>query len=190
MEAEFYAEWLVLADRSPNGRAAELAREVLEWPAPAELKEKARGIVHKQESLGKPYPILLPGIDGRMLDSSKLLGKVILIDFWAMWCAPCREALPKLKSLHATRQTQGFEILGINFDDAPRALRRFTTKEGIGWPQHSVPGGFNSAAARHFGLTRLPSLWLIDKRGRLRALDARENLEAKVDQLLAENPIE
>ena len=92
-----------------------------------------------------------------------------------------------LKELLASRKSRGFEIVGVNFDESPKALRRFVSRESISWPQHCAAGGFDGAVAREFGLTRLPTLWLIDRNGRLRELDAREDLESKVDRLLSES---
>ena len=186
---EVYLELLIIADSRPGDSGLTLARELLDWPSSDLLKEKARAVVRKHELLGREYPIRLAGLDGRIWDSQQWRGKVVLIDFWATWCPPCREGLPKLKALLASRQPKGFEIFGINFDDSPKVLRRFVARESISWPQHIAAGGLEGAVAREFGLTRLPSLWLIDRNGRLRDLDAREDLESKVDRLLSEpNP--
>ena len=186
IEPAIYVELLALADERPGESGLKLAREILEWQSPERVKEKARGVVRKRELLGAIYPIRLAGIDGRMLETQRLRGKVVLIDFWATWCAPCREGLPKLKALLASRQSKGLEILGVNFDESPKSLRRFLARESVDWPQHCAVGGMDGAVAREFGLTRLPTLWLIDREGRLRDLDARVDLEGKIDRLLSE----
>lgn len=186
IEPAIYVELLALADERPGESGLKLAREIVEWQSPERVKEKARGVVRKRERLGEIYPIRLAGIDGRILETERLRGKVVLIDFWATWCAPCRESLPKLKALQASRQSKGLEILGVNFDESPKSLRRFLARESITWPQHCAVGGLDGAVARDFGLTRLPTLWLMDREGRLRDLDARTDLEAKIDRLLSE----
>jgi hypothetical protein len=79
------------------------------------------------------------------------------------------------------------DIIGLSFDDEVEVLKKFTTKERIGWPQVAEGRGFDgSPRAREFGITSLPTMWLVDKQGRLRDLDARDDLAAKVEKLLAE----
>lgn len=185
-EIEIYADLLSVAARRTGEPGVDLAREILAWPSPEPVKEKARGLVRTRESLGKTWSIRLAGIDGRLLDSRQLLGKVVLIHFWATWCPPCREELAHLKALLASHPSGGVEILGVNFDDSPKTLRRFVARDSITWPQHCATGGLEGAVAREFGVTSLPMLWLVDRNGRLRDLDAREDLEAKVGRFVSE----
>ena len=185
-EGEVYAELLFVADHAP-GPHAELLRQILAWPAPAEIQEKARGIQRKQAALNQPCTLLFPGLNVAPVSVADYRGRVVLIDFWATWCPPCREKLPELKKLYATEHGRGLEILGVSFDEDPATLRRFVSKEAIAWPQAGDGLGWNrSPLTRTLGLTSLPAMWLVDRQGRLRELDARDDLAAKVARLLAE----
>lgn len=186
-EAEVYAELLFIADHTQGDSADKLARQILDWPASDEVKAKTRGVIWKKAAIGKPCDLVFTATDGTVVKVADLRGRVVLLDFWATWCSPCREKLPELKALHAKHHLHGLEIIGLSFDDEVEVLTKFTTKERIGWPQVAEGKGFDgSPRAREFGITSLPTMWLVDKRGRLRDLDARDDLAAKVEKLLAE----
>ncbi|MBI3869253.1 MAG: TlpA family protein disulfide reductase [Verrucomicrobia bacterium] len=190
-EDEVYSELLFVADRRPKDAAIPLAQRVIDWPASSAVKEKARGLIRKKESLGKPLDLKLSAMKGGEIDVASLKGKVVLVDFWATWCPSCQEKLGELKALYSEHQAHGLEIVGVSFDDKPRRLQVYLDVEGVAWPQHCSGEGWsgpNAKLAARFGLTSLPGLWLVDRKGNLRDLDARENLAAKVRALLAEKP--
>lgn len=188
-EGEVYAELLFVADHAPGERATALLNQILAWPAPKAVQDKTRGVLLKQSSLGQPFDRQLPALNGTALHLSEFKGKVVLIDFWASWCPPCREKLPEIKTLYRESQSKGFEIVGISFDDDLGKLRRFLETEGIAWPQVADGKGWDGPRAAEFGITSLPSMWLIDRQGRLRDVDARENLQVSVRRLLDEAPL-
>lgn len=185
-ESEVYAELLFVADHAP-GPHAELLERILAWPAPEETKAKARGIQRKQASLNQPCTLVFPGLAVKPVRVEEARGHVVILDFWATWCPPCREKLPELKQLYAREHSRGLEIIGVSFDEDLAALRRFVAKEGLTWPQAGDGRGWNrSELTRKLGLTSLPTMWLIDRQGRLRDIDARDDLATKVARLLAE----
>jgi thiol-disulfide isomerase/thioredoxin len=96
---------------------------------------------------------------------SKFKGKVILLDFWATWCAPCRESIPHLVHLQKTYQEKGFQVIGMNMDKGDaETVRRFVNSMDI-------PYVITLAAdevSRNYGVTALPTMVLIDKEGRIR----------------------
>ncbi len=191
-EGETYAELLFIADHTEGEGAVRMAREILEWPAPAAVKDKARGVLRKKAALGGAIALTFTPLgapDTQPLRTSDWAGKVILVDFWATWCPPCRETLPELRELYARHRAQGLEVVGISFDDDLAKLRRFLKQEKLPWPQVCDGRGWTASplAAEH-GITSLPALWLIDRRGRLRDLDARPDLARKLAALLAETP--
>lgn len=185
-EPEVYAELLFVADHTPGPAATSLTRSILEWPAPESVKAKARGVLRKKEALNQVYSWAGPDLDGRTIRLADLKGKVVLIDFWATWCPPCRERLPELKALYERRRAAGFEILGISFDDDLAVLRRFVGRERIGWIQVADGRGWSGPRAAEFGITSLPALWLVDRQGRLRAVEIAGDLAVAVERLLAE----
>jgi cytochrome c biogenesis protein CcmG/thiol:disulfide interchange protein DsbE len=117
-----------------------------------------------------PSPALAPGftlktLDGQEITLSKLKGKVVLLDFWATWCAPCREAIPHLIHLQKTYQEKGFEVIGMNVDrGGAETVRRFVNSMDIPYPIILTP----EEVSRNYGVTGLPTTILIDKEGKIR----------------------
>ena len=126
-------------------------------------------------------------LEGKRWDLGSLRGRVVLIDFWATWCAPCLEQIPWLK---AARERFGgrFEVLGVSLDRASRRdVNGWLARQRVGWPQVHDGRGYGGELARAFAVDRLPFSLLIDHQGRLRALDLRgEELLAAIEQLVAE----
>ena len=125
-------------------------------------------------------------VDGRRMALDELRGKVVLLDFWATWCAPCLAELPRLRRLHE-ELGDGLLIVGVSLDNIePRRLASWTRRNGIVWPQVHDGRGYNGALARQFDVEELPATALFDQHGRLAARDLRgAPLEAKVRALLA-----
>jgi thiol-disulfide isomerase/thioredoxin len=136
--------------------------------------------------VGRPLNLKFKALDGREVDVQQMTGKVVLVDFWATWCGPCMAELPKVKAAYDKLHSRGFEILGISFDQDQAALERVLVREKITWPQHFEEGGSGSKFGEEFEIGGIPTLWLVDKKGNLRELNARENLAEKVEKLLAE----
>lgn len=184
-EAEVYSELLYVADHGADAHSMDLVREILHWPAPESVKAKAKGVLEKKQHLGQVYSLKLAGIDGHEIDLSRLKGKVVILDFWATWCPPCRKGLPELKALYAKYHSRGLEIVGISFDDHLDKLKTFIEKESMHWPQFCPLEGFQGPTADRFGITSLPSMWLVNPEGRLVDVEARDGLSEKLDRLMA-----
>jgi cytochrome c biogenesis protein CcmG, thiol:disulfide interchange protein DsbE len=140
----------------------------------------------------EPAPdFTVKSLEGEEISLSSLRGKTVFIDFWATWCGPCRESIPHLVNLYKTYHDKGFEIIGISVDKAEADLvRRFATSLDIPYPIAMVPPGLE----RKYGVTALPTGFLIDKSGKTRekivgfsSAIARE-LDSKVAALTSENP--
>lgn len=140
----------------------------------------------KLERIGKPVEIAFTAIDGRKVDLAGLKGKVVLIDYWATWCGPCIASLPELKESYTKWQPQGFEILGISLDSDLEALKAMVKEQAMPWPQFFDTENENNRYAEKFGITGIPTLWLIDKQGNLRYVNARSDLGGKIAKLMAE----
>ncbi len=94
--------------------------------------------------------------------------------------------VPNMKEVYKKYHDQGFEIVGINMDDNADVLRETIKKNGMTWPQHFDGGNPDGGWAGRFGITAIPTMWLVDKKGILRDLNAREDLAGKVEKLIAE----
>jgi thiol-disulfide isomerase/thioredoxin len=137
-------------------------------------------------------PIVIHGktVDDKDFSSEAWKGKVILVDYWATWCGPCKAMLPKLNTIYSQQHDKGFEIVGISCDKDPNALKKYLAQsQDIHWP--TLHGGNNPSTGWHpmaeeFGITNLPMYLLIDKKGTLRAFGAGEDFEALIPKLLAE----
>jgi thiol-disulfide isomerase/thioredoxin len=167
-------------------QARTLAMEVTKNESP-ELKELATGFVQKLDRVGQPLALKFTALDGREVDLEKLRGKVVLVDFWATWCLPCLSEMPKVKALYEKLHDQGFEIVGVSLDEKKGDLERYLTKEKIPWPQY-FEGASENRLAKEFQIDSIPTMWLVDRQGRLRELNARKDLAPMVEKLLAEKP--
>lgn len=135
----------------------------------------------------KPPAFEAADLAGKTHSPEQYLGKVLLIDFWATWCAPCRAELPNLKALYEKYRGRGFEILGISLDEQKSSLEAFVKGQGVAWPQICDGKGWRSEIARLYGVTAIPQMILVDRRGNVRYLNARgAALERAVAELVSE----
>ena len=147
---------------------------------------KAGAPAPRRPALGQKVALRFKALDGKDVDLAGLRGHVVLLNFWATWCAPCKAELPHLKALYQAQHARGFDILGVSLDNRRESLTYFLDKEAVTWPQHFDGKGLDNEIARRFAIDEIPSLWLLDKQGRLRDLDGEKDLDAKVKRLLAE----
>jgi len=138
-------------------------------------------------ALGKPLTMKFKAVDGKEVDLAKLQGKVVLIDFWATWCGPCRAELPNVKKAYDKLHSKGFEIVGISFDRSKESLQSFVSQEKMAWPQYFDGLYWENKIGKKYKIEGIPSMWLVDKKGNLRDMTARGNLESRVEKLLEEN---
>jgi peroxiredoxin len=134
---------------------------------------------------GDPAPdFSVQTLDGQTLRLSDLKGKVVLLDYWATWCAPCIAELPNMKKLAAAHANDpNFVMLSLSIDDTADDPRRFAKDEEIPWPQ--VWAGIDSQIVRTYGATAVPVTFLIGPDGRILSRDLRgEQLQSAVDAAL------
>lgn len=114
--------------------------------------------------IGKPAPALaLPALDGRQVDLASLRGKVVLLDFWATWCAPCRDQMPAIAKLYRESKDQGLVLLGVSDDEKPEQALQYLKERGYDWP--NLFDGAQHEARERFKVDAIPTLVLIDKQG-------------------------
>ena len=184
-----YAALLMVAraflDEENPPKARELTQDVAKKGS-GDTKEEAETQLRRLDRVGKPLELTFTDLNGNEVNLKSYIGKVVLIDFWATWCAPCVAALPELKETYAKYHSKGFEILGISLDKEKDTLEKFLQDEKMGWPQHFDGTGWENALVKKFEIEGIPTLWLIDKKGNLRNLAGRVALAKKVEKLLSE----
>ena len=164
---------------------ASLDKSVLQSVYSIDLQEKIT--VLEKVAIGKKYTeISLPGVDGKNMNLSDFIGKdVILVDFWASWCGPCRRENPNVVKLYNDYHSKGFDIVGVSFDTDGKGWRDAIEKDGLVWHQMSDLKGWNSKAAELYGVASIPHTMLIGKDGTILAKNLRgDELRVKLAELL------
>ena len=127
--------------------------------------------------------LILPMPNDKELSLSSLRGKIVLIDFWASWCGPCRKEMPNVKRCYEKYKNKGFEILGVSLDKDRADWLEAISKDGLTWPQVSDLKFWQSEAVQTYAVQSIPYTVLIDKAGKIIATDLRG---AELDKKLAE----
>jgi peroxiredoxin len=129
--------------------------------------------------------ISLAAPDGNIVELSDLRGKLVLVDFWASWCGPCRFANKRIKPLYEKYKSSGFEILGVSIDNDEDAWKKAIKADKITWLQVNQQGGWKSEVALQWNIEALPTTILIDKEGKILAVDpSEEKLEKMLKKAL------
>jgi thiol-disulfide isomerase/thioredoxin len=130
--------------------------------------------------------ISLPNPEGKTLQLSSLRGKVVLIDFWASWCGPCRRENPNVVALYTKYKDKGFTIFSVSLDNDKEAWKRAIKSDGLAWPYHvSDLKQWDSPLVQLYQFEGIPFTVLLDKKGNIVAKNLRgQALESKIKELL------
>lgn len=143
--------------------------------------------LEKRLSLGAPAPNLsLPSPEGDILALQNLEGKLVLLDFWASWCKPCRMENPRVVKIYEKYQDRGLEILGVSLDQNREAWLQAINEDGLGWLHVLDQAGEGSQAFQLYNVNAIPSTFLIGRDGSILAKNLRgDALEEKIRQELS-----
>jgi len=108
-------------------------------------------------------------LHGNEIKLSDFKGKVVLIDFWASWCGPCRRENPHVVKLYEKYQDDGFEILGVSLDNSQAKWEQAVAKDQLTWPQVSDLKGWKNEVAQMYSVKSIPHTVLLDKEGKILA---------------------
>jgi len=145
----------------------------------AEAKPVIEGFKKRIALIGQPLDfsgqkVLLTG---KEFEASAIAGKITLVDFWATWCGPCRAEFPNLRELYKKYQDQGFEIIGVNLDDAEDDVVGFLDKESLPWihlrSMDKSLEGFANPLSQKLSITAIPFMLLLDREGKVIHIHAR-----------------
>jgi thiol-disulfide isomerase/thioredoxin len=124
-------------------------------------------------------------LEGQRLSLDDLKGKVVLLDFWATWCGPCRAALPHMKNIAKNFQGQPLVILSVSLDEDEQKWKDFIAKNGMTW-LHYRDGGFTGPVARMFSVQAIPHTFTIDADGVLQDEEIGDaSIEGKLKKLVS-----
>jgi len=133
-------------------------------------------VVKAQLRVGEPVPdIVLPGKSDSIITLSSLNGKVVLIDFWASWCGPCRASNPYVEKLYKKYQASGFEVFAVSLDVNKPLWLKAIRKDRLTYTQVIDIDGWLSKVAEKYYVDALPTNFLLDKTGKIVAI----NLDGK-----------
>ncbi len=158
---------LATLSKSPNKTTAEAATKALDMRT-------------------KPLDLKFTALDGKEVDTAKLRGKVVLLDFWATWCGPCMAKLPEILDLQKKYRDKDFQLIGISLDQDKAALEETLKTKGMDWPQYFDGKGWQSDVGARFGVESIPATWILDKKGIAHEVDPESDLDGEVAKLLAD----
>jgi thiol-disulfide isomerase/thioredoxin len=197
---DFRAMGKTMQEQMPNSRYTKDFQGMIAQVESAIAKQQSSEVVQ----VGQPAPeISLPGTDGKVRSLSSLKGKVVLLDFWASWCGPCRRENPHVVEVYNKYKDKGFEIFSVSLDGADPRMKlspeQATAKEkegrekwiqaikqdGLIWDNHvSDLKHWGSAPAATYGVTSIPKTFLIGRDGNIIAVNPRSNLESELLKVL------
>lgn len=183
-----YMDGLVLGELKQDDAAKARFEEFVKMQSESDPdRQRALRYISRPELLRARMapPFAITTTDGQRVSMDDLAGKVVLIDFWATWCAPCREALPHMREIAKKFQGQPMVVLSISLDTDEQKWKDFIAKNEMTWPQYR-DGGFTGPIAKEFSVTAIPHTFTIDADGVLQDEHIGDSsMEGKLKKLIA-----
>jgi peroxiredoxin len=183
-----YVDGAALAQLGQDEAAkVEFEQFVKATPAGNPMRQRAMRYIRRPELVrARMAPAFaLTTVDGKRISMDDLEGNVVLLDFWATWCEPCREALPHIRNVAKKFKGEPLVILSVSLDADESKWREFIEKNEMSWPQYR-DGGFTGPISRLFGVTAIPHTFTIDADGVLQEEHVGDaSIEGKLKKLIA-----
>ncbi len=179
--AELFVQAAAQFDAEPSRKKILLESAFTKAGDNEELRAEIGDELKKIDLLDKPLPLKFTSVAGEQIDVQNYRGKVVLIYFFAGWSPPSMARLSSIQKIGATPGVQG---IGISLDADRDALLAAIATRKLDWPIACESEGWKSPLVRSLGINTLPTCWLLDKRGNLRTLNARDDLEPLLRELL------
>jgi peroxiredoxin len=164
-------------------------RRARRWLLPLLLAASAGTAASAVQLAATAPDFTLRSVGGPNLRLAEQRGQVVMVNFWATWCGPCRQEMPHLSRLYERYRSAGFVLLGVNVDDDPRAAAELAAKLGVKFP---VLLDTDKTVSRTYDMSAMPATLLIDRDGRVRHIHrghhegAERTYEEQVRSLLRE----
>lgn len=182
---------VALFGTAANDKTVTIAEEVFKTFSPAiqatDNGKTIKGFIeaHYRLKIGAAAPVFTQvNTAGKAVSLTSYKGKIVLIDFWASWCSPCRQEIPNLLSQYKMYKDKGFEILSVSLDSSRDKWLKAIQQEGMAWAQVSDLNGGNNSVARLYGVSGIPATFLVDRDGKLISTNLRgEDLNKKLAEI-------
>jgi thiol-disulfide isomerase/thioredoxin len=149
------------------------------------------GMLRRLKLPGNEMEITGELLSGGKVDWDSYRGKVVLVDFWATWCGPCRAEIPNVLAMYEAYHDKGFDVLGVSLDKTPDAAKKYVAENKLPWdslfPAKKADRFWNHPLAKHYGIGGIPTAILVDQQGKVVNMNARgEVLGEELKRLLGE----
>jgi len=187
----YYNLGYALIKAGKNDEGIEVLKTYLKKSPDAVEAEAVKAVIANPKLATERYamPFKVTSATGDELSLDKFKGKIVLLDFWASWCDPCRAEMPMVKKIWSKYQKENFVLIGINLDSNRKDFEQYVKEEDIAWPQFYDGKRFGNRIAQLYSVQAIPMTFLIDQQGIIRAAGLRGGkLYDKIGDLLKEKP--